>query len=103
MSRKSEIYMDFKRAKKAADQLDTIAENILRVSTGHLGTAKSTLGASWECSAATNFQNKEQRLQDNITRTASSIRMIASEIRTEAERLYKAEMEALEIVSRRNS
>lgn len=103
MSRESEIYMDFKRAKEAADQLDAIAANISKVSTGNLSTARNTLLASWECPSANAFQNKGQILQDNIMKTASTIRTIASGIRSEAKRLYEAEQKALAIASRRDS
>jgi len=103
MKEKDEIYMDFKRAKQAADQLDAIAADLAGTSKQKLSSTMGNLNVTWKDAAAADFNKKSEVLQSNISQAISAIKSIAESIRNDARRMYEAEMRAYEIASRRDS
>ena len=99
MKSKQKIIMDFKRAKEAAAKLDGVADELTRTADGELQPAMDELSA-WECTASNTFRSKEEQLRSNIKQQVSALRTLADNIRSDAYRIYQAEMRAYELASR---
>lgn len=97
----NEIYMDFKRARQAAEELEKVAEHLHKISGAQLPYIMDQLSASWKCPEAETFQGKEERLRTLIIKSEASVRSAAAQIRRDAQRLYEAELRAFEIASTR--
>ena len=100
MKSKQKIIMDFKRAKEAAAKLDGVADDLTRTADGELQPAMDELSAAWECTASNTFRSKEEQLRSNIKQQVSALRTLADNIRSDAYRIYQAEMRAYELASR---
>ena len=88
MKSRSQIKMNFAKARADADKIDRIAATMKTLSRRN----NSRL-----------FLKKEGQLQRNIDQTVRSLNDIAADIRRIAQRVYEAEMRAYEIATRRNS
>ena len=100
MKSKQKIYMDFRRAKEAAERLDGVAENLLRSADSEMQTVMDNLSAAWKCTASSAFRSKEEQMKTNIKQSATALRTLADKIRNDAYRIYQAEMRAYELASR---
>ena len=98
-----EIYLDYKRARQAAEKLEAIADDLERCGSRQMADTLEELSASWNCSASPAFRSKGETLKDHVNRTGKKLRQTAEEIRNEAWRIYQAEMRALEIATKRKS
>ena len=56
MKEKEEIYMDFKRAKEAAKELDEIVDQMSQVANYKLNSTMNELSASWDADEKRKFQ-----------------------------------------------
>lgn len=99
MRSSNEIYIDYKKAREAAERLESVADQIDRLVRNDMQNTIAELSAGWKCDASNAFAAKQEQAGDNIRSLASTIRSIASDIRADAYRYYKAEMEAIEILS----
>ena len=100
MKSKQRIYMDFKRAREAADRLDSVASDLSRTADSDLQSTMDTLSSGWKCTASDTFRGKEEQLGTNIRQTAQTPDALADTIRSDAQRLHGAEMRAYELASR---
>lgn len=98
---KQQIYYNYIGARKKAEELERIAENLKRQSAQRLGNTATALSTSWSGEASRMFLSKNAQLQDEYKRTADSLISIAATIRRIADRTYKTEMRALEIAQQR--
>lgn len=98
-----EIYLDYRRAKQAAERLECIADDLNRYGRGAMPSILEDLSEAWRCSASSNFRAKGERLGESAGRTSQKLRQTAENIRRDAWRIYQAEMRALEIATRRDS
>lgn len=103
MKSKNEIYIDFKRARKAVNELEEVANLLSKIANTELNKTKNQLSTSWKCTGADVFQTKEERLQAMISASERTVRSIAEQIKRDAERMYEAEKRAYEIASKRTS
>ena len=101
MASRSEIEFDFNQAKRQADRIDGIADDLSRLSQRKLENALQILSSNWKGTNASNYLKKGDRLQGEINGTVNELRSIASAIRTIAQNIYNAEMEALRIAEER--
>lgn len=101
MASEATIRFNFQKALAQADQLDTIANNLKRISSGDLNGTLQVISANWKGQNATAYLEKGGKLQGNIGATAKDLHSIASDIRIIARRVYRAEMAALEIAQAR--
>ncbi len=96
------IEMDFSKAKRQAQELDEVAENLAKLSGTQLENTLEQLGTNWTGDNSVKYIGKGRTLQENITATAGSIHDVASAIREIAEIIYEAEMEAWELAHNRD-
>jgi WXG100 family type VII secretion target len=101
MASRYSIEMDLKQAKKQANKLDDIANNISDLSNRKFENTLQNLSSSWKGGNASAYLNKGTKLQGQMNSTASELHSIASDIRRIAQRIYDAEMAALEIAENR--
>lgn len=101
MASRSKIQFDFNQAKKQAGRIDDIADGLSGLSKKKLENALQTLSNNWEGANASAYLSKGDRLQGEINSTVLELHSIASDIRTIAQRIYNAEMEALRIAEER--
>ncbi len=97
MASEATIRFNFQKALAQADQLDTIANNLNKISSGDLNGTLQVVSANWKGQNASAYLEKGGKLQGNIGTTAKDLHSIASDIRIIAKRVYRAEMAALEI------
>lgn len=101
MASEHEIRMNFELAKKQAAKLESIAENIKKIGNTQFPDTLQKVSANWKGDNSNTYINKGNRLSGDITKTANSLSTIAEEIRTTAERIYRAEMNNLQIANNR--
>lgn len=101
MATRESIQFDFDQARKQADSLDRIADNLDNLGRHKLNNSMQTLSQNWKGANADAYLAKAGTLQNDITASASDLRSIASDIRTIARNIYNAEMEALRIAEER--
>lgn len=97
-----EIKINFQLAKQQAARLDEIADNMTGISNNEFGDTLQQISVNWKGDNSVLYLKKGNRLQDDMTSTAKSLKAIASEIRSIAERIYRTEMKNLEIARRRD-
>lgn len=98
---RQQIYYNYIVAKKKAEELEAIADNIKRKSSEKLGNTASSLASSWSGEASKVFLGKNTQLQDEYKKTADALKKTAETIKRIAERTYRTEMKALEIAQQR--
>lgn len=98
---KASIAMDYTKAKRQADQIDTIANNLTRLSNNDFASSMQNISANWKGENASGYLRKGAILQGDISQTAKNLHAIASDLRSAALRIYKAEMQALAIAQER--
>lgn len=103
MKEKYEIYMDFKRAKEAANELDEIADQMNQVANRKLTAAMDETASAWECDAERIFGEKTEQIRANVNHNIQTAKNLADRIRSDARRMYEAELKAYEIASKRTS
>ena len=101
MATRESIQFDFDQARRQADSLDQIADNLDGLGKSKLNDSMQTLSQSWKGANADAYLAKGSSLKQDITASASELRSIASDIRTIARNIYNAEMEALRIAEER--
>lgn len=95
------IIFNFQKAKQQADELEQIANDLSNLSGKDFNSIMQNVSTSWKGEAATAYLKKGEILQEDMVKTANSLRDVAAEIRKTAKRLYDAEMEALRIAKER--
>lgn len=100
MSRAS-IEFDFRKAKQQAVRLDAAAEQLRRIANNNFQDTLQGISASWTGENSRHYLDKGMKLKNQMAQTARKLNGIASEIRTAAQRIYFAEMEALRIAEER--
>lgn len=101
MASRASIEFDFHKAKAQADRLDAVADQLNRLSDHKFGGTMQHLSANWKGENASLYLSKGGKLQGQMNETARELHNIASDIRAVAERIYRAEMEALRIAEQR--
>lgn len=97
------IEMNFAQAKAQARKLDEIAADMKKLSKHSMADSIHELSGSWKGESATAYFAKSELLRGNIENTAQQISEIADNIRATAQRIYEAEMAALQIIQTRTS
>ncbi len=103
MRSRSQIQMNFAKAKADADKIDRIAATLKTLSGKQMECSMNNLAAAWTGVNSRLFLKKEGQLQSDINQTVRSLNDIANDIRRIARRVYDAEMRAYEIAIRRKS
>lgn len=103
MKSKQKIYMDFKRAREAADRLDGVANDLVRTADAEMQAVMDNLSGVWKCTASNTFRSKEEQMKNNMKQSAATLKNLADKIRNDAYRIYQAEMRAYELASREHN
>jgi len=101
MATRESIQFDLDQARRQADSLDRIAENLNDLGNKKLTDSMQNLALNWKGQNADSYLTKGTTLKNDITSSASDLRSIASDIRTIAQNIYNAEMESLRIAEER--
>jgi len=101
MATRASIEFDFRLAKEQADKIDELADSLETLSSKKLNNTMNNITNNWKGERASEFINKGGQLQTRMSGSASTLKGIASDIRTIAKRVYDAEMAALEIAESR--
>lgn len=103
MASRYQIQMDFNRAKQKAQDLDNIANDLSRLSGTDLRNTLDGLSHDWKGDNANKYIQKGYTLKNSMDNTVKNLRNVASTIRTIAQNIYNAEMEALRIAEEREA
>lgn len=101
MAARQTIEFNFRKALGQADKIDTIANNLSKLSGTEFGGTLQNLSVNWKGENASIYLSKGSSLQEKVNGTASELHSVASDIRTIAKRLYDAEMAALSMAAER--
>lgn len=102
MATRQEIQLNFKQAKKEIDKLTDAATDLYKLSGRTFEDTLNGISHCWKGENSTAFINKGNELQRMMTRTAMDLGDILVEMNNIVEKIYKAEMDALEIANKRN-
>lgn len=100
MESKAQIEMDFNKAKIQADKLERIANDLKKISNVEFNDALQKLSNSWQGQNADFYLKKANILQDKMLDTRKNLLDVAERIQTNARRIYKAELIAIEIAEK---
>ncbi len=101
MATRASIEFDFRLAIEQADKIDELADSLEALSSKKLAGTMQDIANNWKGERAGEYVNKGAQLQTRMSSSASTLKGIASDIRTIAKRVYDAEMAALEIAEAR--
>lgn len=92
-----QIIFNYNQAMAKAQELDTAAAKLESDAVNEMDSIISSINRNWTGDNAQAYIQKCTKEQSNISAIAQSIRTTASTIRTMAENIKRAEMEALRI------
>lgn len=101
MSSLSEIYFNYNKAIEQAKRLDQIAQKLRKASDENMENILNTVNGAWKSDSAPQYIKKGQKVEGDIRTTAGNLTNIASTIRTIAQRVRDAELEAWRIAHER--
>lgn len=102
MRSRSEIIMDYNRVMGLADQLDSFAGKLKQEVDGTVRGTLDSLRAAWQGENSELFMSRSYDFISNAASSADSLQSFAYSIRSNAQRVYNAEMEALRIAEERS-
>ena len=103
MSTLSEINFNYQRAVRQASQLDDIARRLKTAATADMENILAEVNRAWQSDSTPQYIAKGRKVKGDISTTAQNLKDIASAIRTIAERVRAAELEAWRVAHERNS
>lgn len=102
MRSRSEIIMDYNRVMGLADQLDSLAGKLKQEVDGTVRGTFDSLRTAWQGENSELFMSRSYDFISNVASSADSLQSFAYSIRSNAQRVYNAEMEALRIAEERS-
>lgn len=99
MQTRERIEIDFKRALYSANTLTEAAGQLGHAAEIQLENVQQHAGLGWKGESADLFQVKCNALSEEIKDTAKAMRHVAFSIQIAAEVMYRAEMNALQMVT----
>ena len=97
MSSRSEINFQYSRAMKQAQQLDSAAARLKRAADNNMEAILNEVYLAWKSENTPLYIRKGQKVEQEIHAIAENLTKTANTIRTVAERLRAAELEAWRI------
>lgn len=101
MQTERQIKLDYNRTKKYASELEEEATRLTKIANNEFGGVLDELRTVWKGDNAEKYVRKGEQLKSDITKTAKSLKSIASVMRSNAQTIYQAEMENLRIAQER--
>lgn len=102
MSSLSEIYFNYDKAIKQAGQLEAVAKDLKKAADTTMEDILNDVNSAWKSDSAPQYIKKGQKVEGDIRITAGNLDNIARAIRTIAQRIKEAELEAWRIANARN-
>lgn len=102
MSSLSEIYFNYNRAIEQARELDNIAKRLKNAANNTMEDILNDVHVAWKSDSTPQYIRKGQKVEGDIRTTANNLTNIAHAIRTIAQRIRDAELEAWRIANERN-
>lgn len=97
----SEIRMDFSRAKRQADQLETLGNELKKLADHKLEDSIGRISSAWKGANSESYVAKGRALEEKLLQNAGELQRAAEALRTIAQNIYLAEMRALELAQER--
>ncbi|MCD7716110.1 MAG: WXG100 family type VII secretion target [Lachnospiraceae bacterium] len=97
------IQIDFSKTKKQADNLESLAKQLETLAGNSLENSLVSINVSWSGESAQEYLNKGRQLEEQIKKSASSLRSIAQVIRQTAQTTYEAERLAVLLAETREN
>lgn len=101
MATRASIEFDFRKAIEQAKKLEEVADSLSTLSNSKMQSTLQSISTNWKGENAAAYIAKGNTLSEQITDSAGDLLAIANRIRTVAERVYRAELEALAIAEMR--
>lgn len=95
------IEMDLQNARRQADDLEQIAQNLSMLADEHFQSCIAGIAANWKGENAAAFCKKGNIVGNNIKNSADDLKNAASVLRQIAENTYQAEKAGYEIARNR--
>ena len=102
MSSLSEIYFNYDKAIKQAGQMETVAKKLRKAADGRVYDILNDVNSAWKSDSTPQYIKKVQKVEGDILITAGNLDNIAQAVRTIAQRIKEAELEAWRIANARN-
>ena len=103
MSSLSEIYFNYNKAMQQAGQLDDVARQLKQAADRDMEGILNDVYRVWKSDSAPQYIQKGQKVKGDIGAVSKNLNQIAAAIRTIAQRVRDAELEAWRIANERNS
>ena len=97
----AEIYLEYEKAIAQAETLMRLAEELDSAVAGEAKEAAAALAAVWKGECADFFYEKCDLLTQKCAESISSLKKSAEAVRTIAQNIYNAEMQALRLAEAR--
>ena len=101
MSSLSEIYFNYDKAIKQAGQLEAVAKDLKKAADTTMEDILNDVNSAWKSDSTPQYIKKGQKVEGDIRITAGNLDNIARAIRTIAQRIKEAELEAWRIANAR--
>lgn len=101
MSTLSEIYFNYNKAVSQARQLDSAAAKLKQAAQNDMTEILNKVYVSWKSDSSPQYIKKGEKVRNDIATTSRNLSSIAQAIRTIAERVKEAELEAWRIANER--
>ena len=102
MSTLSEINFNYQRAVKQAGQLESVAGKLKKAAEQNMEGILNDVYRAWKSDNSGQYIKKGQKVEQDIKTCARNLTEIARAIRTIAERVRQAELEAWRIANERS-
>lgn len=96
-----QIKLDYKKAKKVAEELDDIANNLNKYANEDFANCLKTIEMNWTSESSKDYSKKANKVLGNLNDLKTNIKKAAEVIRTNAAKTYSAELKAIEIAKER--
>lgn len=103
MKTKSQISMDFNRVLELTQKLDELAGTLKNEFDSKTEDILGTLRSAWDGDNASEFTGRIGELKEKTIPSAAEVKRLSAGIKSNAEMVYKAEMEAIRIALTRGS
>lgn len=101
MLTKRMIEINFAAAKSDAKKLEDAAESLDRLAKGKYEEVMQGISKAWKSDSAPAYISKGRKVETDIQNTAKELRTLAAQIRQAAQKMYNAEMQAIQIAKTR--
>ena len=98
----SEINFNYDRAVRQAERLEEMSARLERTADRDMEDLLDGIYRAWKSASATAYLRKGQKAEESVQAMAADLKKLARRIRTVAEQVRRAELEARRIVNEKN-